>query len=176
MYNRDRQQIQPQHRVNHQIRITPVRVFVDGESIGIFPTRDALAMAQEKGLDLVELVPQAKPPVCHIIDYGKYKYDQSIKQKEGRKKQKMMEEKELRVRPNTDDHDLETKANIARNFIKEGKRVKFSLRFKSREIVHRDVGFRTIKKLLEKLADVAIVESLPMMEGRSISCRVEPKK
>ena len=162
--------------MNYQIRIPQIRVFQDGECLGVMNTRDALLKAQEEGLDLVELVPHARPPVCHILDYGEYKYRESLKEKENRKKQRQKDEKELRFRPGIDDHDIETKMTQAKGFLKEGRKVRFVLKFKSREIAHKDRGFDVIKKLIEILSDVAVVESQPRMEGKSIICRVEPKK
>jgi translation initiation factor IF-3 len=164
------------NRINHQIRISPIRVVRDGEQLGVMPTSQALRMAQDEGLDLVEVAPTARPPVCHIMDFGKFRFDQSIKEKESRKKQKSVQDKEIRLSPVVDEHDLVTKANQAKGFLEEGKRVQFLLKFKGRSIVHKDLGFEVLNKMLEQLTEVATVEVPPRMEGRTITCRVSPKK
>lgn len=171
--NTGRPQLQ---RVNHQIRISPIRVVRDGVQLGIMPTSQAMHIAQDEGLDLVEMAPTARPPVCHIMDYGKYRFDQSIRDKESRKKQKAIQDKEIRLSPTVDQHDLETKVNQAKEFIADGKRVQFLLKFKGRTIVHKDLGFEVIAKVISMLENVASVEMPPRMEGRSILCRVCPKK
>ena len=163
-------------RINSQIRISPVRVVRDGEQLGVMPTSAALRLAQDDGLDLVEIAPTARPPVCHILDYGKFRYEQSIKEKENRKKQKVTQDKEIRLSPVVEEHDLVTKVNQARTFLNEGKRVQFSLRFKGRLIVHKDIGFDVVARVLDKLNDVATVDLSPRMEGKSIIFRVVPKK
>lgn len=140
------------------------------------PTGEALRLAQDEGLDLVEIAPQARPPVCHILDYGKFRFDEGRRKKESQKKQKTMQEKEIRLSPVVDKHDLETKVNQARGFLEEGKRVQFTLKFKGRMIVHKDIGFGVIGDAIALLADVGTVEGQPRMEGRTIICRVGPKK
>ncbi len=164
------------NRINEQIRISPVRVIWGTQQLGVMPVSNAMRMAKDEGLDLVEIAPDARPPVCHIMDYGKYKFDQSIREKENRKKQKIVQEKEIRLSAVVDQHDLVTKVDQAKSFLAEGKKVRFLLQFKGRIIVHREIGFQVIDKVLEMLAEVATVETYPRMEGKTIDCRVSPKK
>ena len=164
-------------RVNFQIRVPNVRVVQDGKQLGVMPTDKARLLAQDAGLDLVEVAPQAQPPVCHIIEYDKYRYMQKQKEKEQARKQKesAQELKELRLRPGIQDHDIETKANTARKFLEEGKKVQLNLQFKNREITHKDEGFKVMDKIIKSLVDVATVERQPKMEGFKLICRLEPK-
>lgn len=162
--------------MNFQIRVTTIRVFKNDESLGIMSTHEARKMAQEEGLDLVELVPNANPPVCHILDYGEYKYRQSIKEKELKKKQKQLDDKELRFRPGIDDHDIDTKLKQAREFIEEGRKVQFVLKMKGREMAHKEKGFEVLKRVIEELKDVSQVENHPRMDGRAVMCRLAPIK
>ena len=164
------------HRINLKIRVPNVRVVRDGEQLGIIATHIARQMAADDGLDLVEVAPTAVPPVCHIIDYGKFKFDQSVKEKEQRKKTKRVEDKEIRLRPGIDDNDIVTKLAAARKFIEEGRKVQFVLEFKGRSIVHKDRGFEVIKRIVQELADTATTESSPRLDGKRIVCRLEPKK
>jgi translation initiation factor IF-3 len=165
-------------RVNFQIRVPTVRVVKDGEQLGIMPTDKARRIAQDAGLDLVEIAPHAQPPVCHIIDFNKYRYQQKQKEKEQRRKQKesATELKELRLRPGIQDHDIETKVSAARRFIEDGHKVQFNLQYKNREITHKEEGFKVINKIIEAMKDVASVERLPKMEGFRLTCKLEPKK
>lgn len=131
-------------------------------------------MAEEKGLDLVEVAPNAVPPVCRLMDYGKYRYEQSKKDREARKNQRQAEVKEVRLRPKTDDHDLEVKSKMARRFLLAGDKVKFTMRFRGREMAHPDIGRQMLEHLAESLQDLAIIEQKPVMEGRACSLVLSP--
>ncbi len=163
-------------QVNDQIRDSEVRVIAeDGGQIGIMSAREALEIAQEQNLDLVKVAPTAKPPVCRIIDYGKYKYELGRKEKEARKKQKTVEVKEVRLSPNIDANDMNTKANSARKFIAKGDKVKITLRFRGREMSHVQQTRHILDDFAAMLADVADVEKEPKMEGRSLSMVLSKK-
>jgi translation initiation factor IF-3 len=153
-----------------------VRVIgVDGEQIGIMATRDALRLAEEKGYDLVEVSPQAKPPVCKIMDYGKYKYELSKKAKDAKKKQRFWHLKEMRFRPKTEDHDYTFKMKHIREFLSQGNKVKVLVTFRGREMSHKEFGQKIMVRLQADLSDVGIVEQKPKMEGRSLSMTIMPK-
>ena len=155
--------------INEQIRDKEVRLIgEDGEQLGIVSSRDALKMAEEAGLDLVKIAPTAKPPVCKIVDYGKYKYEQVRKEKEAKKKQRVIEIKEVRLSPNIDNNDLNTKANMARKFLTKGDKVKVTLRFRGRELAHVDNGKAILNSFAEMLSDVAVVDKPAKFEGRSM--------
>ncbi len=155
--------------INEQIRDKEVRLIgQNGETIGIMSAKEAMALAREADLDLVKIAPQAKPPVCKIIDYGKYRYEQSRKEKEAKKKQKTLEIKEIRLSPNIDTNDLNTKVNQARKFINSGAKVKVALRFRGREMAHVDQTKGIIDEFAEKLSDIAVVDKPAKMEGRSM--------
>ncbi len=157
------------YMINEQIRDKEVRLIgPDGEQIGIMSARDAMARATEAGLDLVKIAPNAKPPVCKIIDYGKYKYEMSRKEKEAKKKQKTIEIKEVRLSPNIDDNDMKTKANAARKFIAKGDRVKVTLRFRGREMAHMNASKHVLDDFAAYLEDVAVVDKQPKVEGRNM--------
>lgn len=163
-------------RVNARIRSPEVRVIgADGSQVGILNIRDALRMAEEQGLDLVEVAPLAKPPVCKIIDYGKFKYEQKKKATEARKNQVVVVMKEVKMHPKTDTHDFDFKANHARRFLEEGDKVKASVVFRGREMQHQDIGMKHLQKLSERLADISVVEQPARMEGRSLSIIYAPK-
>ncbi len=147
----------------------------DGNQMGIMPARDALRIAEERQLDLVEIAPQAKPPVCRIMDFGKYKYEQSKKEKEARKKQKIVELKEIKMRPNIEDHDFYVKAKNAARFLKEGDKVKASITFRGREIVHPQLGRQLLVRLAEDLKDIGNVERQPKLEGKNMIMIISPK-
>ncbi|HAU28571.1 MAG TPA: translation initiation factor IF-3 [Rhodospirillaceae bacterium] len=154
-------------RVNGLIRSQSVRVVgPEGEVMGIMTTRDGLRAAEEAGLDLVEISPQSDPPVCKILDYGKYKYEQQKRRNEARKNQKIIDIKELKFRPNIDDNDYTVKMKRARKFLEEGDKVKVSLRFRGREMVHQDLGVKLIARLQQDLDDIAKVEQAPKLEGQ----------
>ena len=145
--------------INEQIRDKEVRLIgANGEQLGIMSARDAMKIAREAELDLVKVAPTAKPPVCKIIDYGKYKYEMARKEKEAKKRQKIIEIKEVRLSPNIDDNDLNTKIGAARKFIQKGNKVKVSLRFRGREMAHIQNGRRILAAFAEKMSDIAVVE------------------
>ncbi len=153
--------------INEQIRARQVRLIAqDGEQVGVVSIQDAMARAEEAGLDLVEISPNAEPPVCKILDYGKYKYEQQKKAAEARKKQKVIEVKELKFRPNIDDHDYQVKIKAARRFLEEGDKVKVTLRFRGREMAHLDLGMKVMARVREELTDIAKVEMDARVEGK----------
>jgi translation initiation factor IF-3 len=153
--------------VNEKIRAREVRVVdPDGKQIGIMSRDDALGLAREHELDLVEVAPRANPPVCRIMDYGKYKYQQSKKGQEAKKKQAVIQIKEVKVRPKTEEHDLQIKIRNARRFLEKGYKVKVSLMFRGREITHPELAFRVLERIAESIQDLGTVESQPKKEGR----------
>jgi len=163
-------------RVNERIRIPQVRVIGDdGSQIGILTTREAIAMAQSKGLDLVEVAPTARPPVCKIMDYGKFKYEQNRAAKAAKKKQHQMQLKEVKMRPKIEDHDYDFKLKHAREFLAQRDKVKFTITFRGREMAHQELGYKVIEQVLQDLSDVAIVEQSPRAEGRTVSLVLSPK-
>lgn len=163
--------------INEQIRDREVRlVGEDGEQLGIMPTSKAQAMADAAGLDLVKIAPKAQPPVCKIIDYGKYKYEQIRREKEARKKQKIVEIKEVRMSPNIDTNDLNTKIAAARKFLEKGNKVKVSIRFRGREMTHTQQSLPTMEDFAAQLSDIAVVEKPPKMEGRFMTMFLTEKK
>ena len=163
--------------INEQIRDKEVRLIgPDGAQMGIMSAREAMLKAQEAGLDLVKIAPQAKPPVCKIIDYGKYKYELARKEKEARKKQKIIDVKEVRLSPNIDNNDLKTKVNAARKFLSKGDRVKVTLRFRGREMAHMHSSKHVLDDFAEQLKDVATVEKAPKVEGRSMTMFLTEKR
>lgn len=147
----------------------------DGEMIGVISTRDAIAKAAESGLDLLEVSPNAEPPVCKIIDYGKYRYEQQKKANAARKKQKVISLKELKMRPTIEEHDYQVKLRNARKFLDNGDKVKFSMRFRGREMAHQDVGMEVFKRIKEELAELIKIETHPKMEGRQMIMIVAPE-
>lgn len=163
--------------INEQIRDREIRLIgADGEQLGIMSAREAMKIAQEAELDLVKIAPAAKPPVCKIIDYGKYKYEQARKEKEAKKKQKTVEVKEVRLSPNIDTNDLNTKINNAKKFISKGNKVKVTLRFRGREMAHVQQSKHILDDFAETLADVAVVEKPAKMEGRAMSMVLAEKR
>jgi len=163
--------------INEQIRDKEVRLIgEEGEQLGIISTKDAMNLAKEANLDLVKIAPTAKPPVCKIIDYGKYKYELARKDKEAKKKQKVTEVKEIRLSPNIDDNDLNTKAEHARKFIIKGDKVKVALRFRGREMAHMSAGKKILDDFLVMLEDIAIVEKPAKLEGRSMIMYLTEKR
>lgn len=156
--------------INEQIRDREVRVIgVNGEQLGVMQTREAMALAEEAGVDLIKVVPTAKPPVCRIADYGKYRYEQARKEKEARKKQKVIEIKEIRLSPNIDTNDLNTKIGAARKFLSKGDRVKITLRFRGREMAHMNNSRHILDDFAQSLSDIAVVEKPPKVEGRTLT-------
>ena len=163
--------------INEQIRDREVRLIGEnGEQLGIMSVREAMKLAEEAELDLVKIAPTAKPPVCKIIDYGKYRYELARKEKEARKKQKVVELKEIRLSPNIDVNDLNTKVGAARKFIEKGDKVKVSLRFRGREMAHIDSSKHILEDFAEKLSDIAVVEKAPKLEGRSMMMFLTEKR
>jgi translation initiation factor IF-3 len=146
----------------------------NGTQVGIVGAREALQMAEERGFDLVEVAPNAVPPVCRLLDYGKFRYEQSKKEREARKNQKQAELKQIRLMPKTDDHDITTKANQAKRFLLQGDKVKFNVRFRGREMAHPDIGRKMLEEIAEQLREIAVVEQRPLMEGRVLSLLVAP--
>lgn len=163
--------------INEQIKDKEIRVIdSNGEQIGIMPIKKALKLAQEKQLDLVKVAPQAKPPVCRIMDYGKYKYEQSKKEKEARKKQKIINIKEIRMSPKIEEHDFQVRVRNAQRFINDGDKVKVTIRFRGREIAHTDLGQGVLEKMAEELRDIALVEKKPKVEGKNMVMILSPKQ
>lgn len=147
----------------------------EGQQVGILPTDEALAIAAEQGLDLVEVAPNAEPPVCRVMDYGKYKYEQQKKQQEARKKQTIVQIKEIKVRPKTDEHDFNTKVKHIRRFLEDGDRCKVTVFFRGREIVHKDRGEMILTRVVQAVEDIAKVEQEPRAEGRTLFLLLAPK-
>ncbi len=157
-------------RVNEQIRVREVRLIgEDGEQLGVMPTIEALRAARERGLDLVEVAPTAVPPVCRLLDYGRYKYEQEKREREARKHQKTVLMKEIRLRPKTDEHDIEFKSRQIERFVEEGDKVKVTLRFRGREMVHPNLGRQLLETVAERVKNVATVERMPLMEGNTMT-------
>jgi len=157
-------------RVNERIRAREVRLIdEEGQMVGVMPSGQALSLARERGLDLVEVSPMASPPVCKLMDYGRFKYEQSKKENEARKHQKVSELKEIRLSPRTDDHDLAVKGRKIEEFLGEGDKVKVGIRFRGRELAHPEIGRRLLDKILEGLKGIAVVERPPIMEGKIMS-------
>ena len=155
--------------INEQIRDREIRLIgEDGEQLGIMSARDAMKLAREANLDLVKIAPTGKPPVCKIIDYGKYRYEQARKEKEARKKQKTIEVKEVRLSPNIDTNDLNTKVNQARKFVSSGNKVKVAVRFRGRELAHTAVGKTILEDFAQKLSDIAVIDKPAKLEGKSM--------
>lgn len=163
-------------RINDEIRVPQVRLIDDaGEMLGVMSAREALIRAYDLGLDLVEISPNAVPPVCKILDYGKYKYEQQKKANEARKKQKVVEIKEIKVRPNIDDHDYDVKMKQMKNFIGEGDKVKVTLRFRGREMAHQELGVKVLERIRNDLTELVKVEQMPKLENRQMVMVVSPK-
>ena len=163
--------------INEQIRDREVRVIgADGEQMGIMSSAEAMRIAEEAGLDLVKIAPIAKPPVCKIVDYGKFKYEQTRKEKEAKKKRKVIEIKEIRLSPNIDTNDLNTKTNAARKFLSKGDKVKVTLRFRGREMAHMASSKHILDDFAEVLADIAVIDKAPKVEGRSMTMFLTQKK
>ena len=163
--------------INEQIRDREVRLIgEDGEQLGVMSSRDAMKIAAEAELDLVKISPKAKPPVCKIVDYGKFKYEQTRREKEAKKKQKTVELKEVRLSPNIDTNDLNTKMNNARKFIAKGNKVKITLRFRGREMAHMNQSRHILDDFAKAMEDVAVVEKPSKLEGRSISLVLTEKR
>lgn len=162
--------------MNEEIRVPQVRLIDEaGEMLGVMSIRDALYKAYQSGLDLLEISPNAVPPVCKITDYGKFKYEQQKKANEARKKQKVVEIKEIKVRPNIDDHDYDVKMKQAKSFIGEGDKVKVTLRFRGREMAHQELGVKLLERIRAELVELVKVESMPRLENRQMIMVLAPK-
>jgi translation initiation factor IF-3 len=163
-------------RVNEEIRVATVRLIdQDGEMQGVMTMRDALSRAFSVGLDLLEISPNAEPPVCKILDYGKFKYEQQKKKNEARKKQKVIEIKEVKVRPNIDENDYQVKMRAMKSFIEEGDKVKVTLRFRGREMAHQDLGVKVLERIRGDMDERAKVEQMPRMENRQMIMVLSPR-
>ncbi|MBP9541483.1 MAG: translation initiation factor IF-3 [Vitreoscilla sp.] len=164
-------------RINGEITVKEVRLISStGEQLGIVSTRQAMSMAEEEDIDLVEISPNAAPPVCKLMDFGKFKYEQSKKRDEAKKKQKQVQIKEIKFRPGTDDGDYNIKMRNIQRFLAEGDKVKITLRFRGREMAHQQLGAQLLKRVQEDLVEVGAVEQFPKMEGRQMVMMVAPKK
>ena len=164
-------------RVNRRIRVPEVRVIADdGSQLGVLPTQEALRRAESLGMDLVEVSPMAKPPVCKIMDYGKFKYQQKRKAADAKKKQTVIELKEVKFRPKTDVHDFDVKVSRLRKFLSEGNKGKVTVMFRGREIVHPEIGQEMLKRVAEVLQEEAVVESAPRMEGKQMVMIMSPQR
>ena len=163
-------------RINDEIHIREVRVTsATGEQLGIMATRDALRLAEEQHLDLVEVAPKAKPPVCRIMDFGKYRYEQQKRDKEARKKQKIITIKEVKLRPNIEQHDFDVKLKNASRFVQEGNKVKVTIMFRGRELSHPELGRDVLDRVAEKLGDTVVIERAAKLEGKNMTMIVAPK-
>ncbi len=163
-------------RINRQIRAPKVRVIgAEGNQVGVISTRDALAMAEAAGLDLVEIAPTAEPPVCKIIDYGKFRYDQTKREKESKKSQHQVKIKEIKLKPNIDEHDYQTKLKKAHEFLEKGNKVKVTCMFRGREMAYPELGKRVVQRMCKELEEFAHVEAPAKMMGRSMICVLAPQ-
>ncbi|WP_215782665.1 MULTISPECIES: translation initiation factor IF-3 [unclassified Paludibacterium] len=164
-------------RINGEITAREIRlVGVEGEALGIVSLREAMAMAEENDIDLVEISPTAQPPVCKLMDYGKFKYEQSKKRHEAKQKQKQIQVKEIKFRPGTDDGDYQVKLRNLIRFLTDGDKAKVTLRFRGREMAHQDIGLALLKRVEADLAEVGVVEQFPRLEGRQMVMMISPKK
>ena len=163
-------------RVNRDIRIREVMLIdADGQNKGVVPTFDAIRMAEDQGLDLVEVAPQAQPPVCKIMDYGKFRFEEQKKAAAARKNQKTVEIKEIKLRPGIDDHDYDVKMRAMKSFFEEGNKVKVTLRYRGREMAHQELGMKVLNRVKVETATIAKVESEPSMEGRQMTMVLAPR-
>jgi translation initiation factor IF-3 len=162
-------------RINEQIRVREVRLIKDEGEQGIMSTQEALEMAREQGLDLVEVAPQAVPPVVKILDYGKFKFENEKKIRDSKKKQKLLKLKEIRMQPKIDDHDLDFKSKHVREFLAEGNKVKVTVRFRGRELAHTELGLDVLKDVLARIEGDYVIDKAPAMEGKFMSMVLSPK-
>ena len=163
-------------RTNREIRVPTVQLIdAEGQNRGPTPIQEAMQLAEDAGLDLVEIVPNANPPVCKILDYGKFRFNEQKKAAEARKRQKIVEVKEIKLRPGIDDHDYEVKMKAMRRFFIEGDKVKITLRFRGREMAHQDIGYRLLERVKQETAPIAKVEAEPSMEGRQMVMILSPR-
>ncbi len=166
-----------QHRINGEVNAREVRLIgVDGEVVGIMSGREALKMAEEADTDLVEISPNATPPVCRLMDYGKFKYQEQKKAAEAKAKQKVIQVKEIKLRPGTDENDYQVKMRSIKRFIEEGDKVKVTLRFRGREMAHQEIGMRQLERIRDELNEVVQVESMPKLEGRQMIMMLAPAR
>jgi len=171
----DRRRPEAGLRINHRIRVPEIRVIFEEEQLGIMPTHEALRLAEEKGLDLVEISPRAFPPVCRIMDYGKYKYEEAKKKQQARKKASTVETKEIKFRPKTEEHDMDFKVKHVRRFLEAGNKVRLAVVFRGREITHPQTGMAVLNRVVERCGDLATVEATPNMEGRRMIMVIAPR-
>lgn len=171
----DRRRPEQGLRINHRIRVPEIRVILDEEQLGILPTHEALRLAEEKGLDLVEISPRAFPPVCRIMDYGKYKYEEAKKKQQAKKRASTVETKEIKFRPKTEGHDMDFKVKHVRRFLEEGNKVRLAVVFRGREITHPQTGLAVLHRVIERCADISTVEANQNMEGRRMIMVISPK-
>jgi len=163
-------------RINQQIKASEVRLITaDGQQVGVISLKEALAHAAEANLDLVEVAPMASPPVCRVMDYGKFKYQQAKKLQEARRRQTTIQVKEVKVRPKIEEHDMAVKLRNVRRFLEDHDKAKITMIFRGREMAHTDRGYRILQQMAEALADIAVVEQMPKQEGRTLSMIVAPK-
>ena len=163
--------------INEEIRDREVRVVDEsGEQLGIMPVRQALELADEKQLDLVKIAPNAKPPVCRLMDYGKYRFEQSKKEREIRKNQKVITVKEVRLSATIEDHDVDVRVKNAVKFLKEGNKVKASIRFRGRQITHSEIGRQVMEEFAEKIKEFGVIERRPLIEGRNMTMIIAPRE
>jgi translation initiation factor IF-3 len=163
------------HRINHRIRVPEVRVIFEGDQLGVMPTHQAQALAQEKGFDLVEISPAAAPPVCRIMDYGKFKFEEAKKKRQQRKGTTVFETKEIKFRPKTDEHDMDFKVKHIRRFLEEGNKVRLAVVFRGREMAHPQTGKAVLDRVVVRCSDIATVEVTPNLEGRRMIMLIAPK-
>ncbi|WP_216593312.1 translation initiation factor IF-3 [Advenella kashmirensis] len=165
------------NRINAEIRIPEVRLIgVDGEQLGIVKTVEALRLAEQEGIDLVEIAPNAEPPVCRIMDYGKFKYQEQKRQQEAKAKQKIIQVKEVKFRPATDEGDYQVKLRNLKRFIEDGDKAKVTLRFRGREMAHQELGMRVLERVRDDMAELVQVEAMPKLEGRQMVMVLAPKR
>ncbi|WP_394342529.1 translation initiation factor IF-3 [Pollutimonas thiosulfatoxidans] len=165
------------HRINGEIRVPEVRLIgVEGDQLGVVKTSDALLLAEQNEVDLVEIAPNAVPPVCRLMDYGKFKYQEQKRQQEARAKQKIIQVKEVKFRPGTDEGDYQVKLRNLRRFIEEGDKAKVTLRFRGREMAHQELGMRVLERVRDDLTELCQVEAMPKLEGRQMVMVLAPRK
>ncbi|MDN5841837.1 MAG: translation initiation factor IF-3 [Alcaligenaceae bacterium] len=165
------------HRTNHEIRVHEVRLIgVEGDQLGIVSVAEALALAEQNEVDLVEIAPTAAPPVCRLMDYGKFKYQEQKRQQEARAKQKIIQVKEVKFRPGTDEGDYQVKLRNLRRFIEDGDKAKVTLRFRGREMAHQELGMRVLERVRDDMGDLCQVEAMPKLEGRQMVMVLAPRK
>jgi len=164
-----------EHRLNEEIRVREVRLIDEtGKQLGIYPIREALRLAEDRGLDLVEVAPAANPPVCRLLDYSKFLYEKARREREARKAQKQVEVKEIRLKPKIAEHDVLVKINQARKFLAEGDKVRLRVRFRGREITHQEIARELLDRVVSMMADVSVVEQMPEMEGTTMMMVLAP--